>query len=267
MNICSKRSVVSKLKIEDLRLKREFSEETDRRERRERGEKNSVPFVFSAVKKAFFGSVKIGRTTLIQSLIFILFFLTACNSVDPVVKIGLVAPFEGENRAIGYDAIYAARLAVREINAAGGIGGYRVALVALDDGGESELAQETAKSLLIDPGVVAVIGHWLPQTTAVSAPIYNQANLPLIPVGQSPFTKTDPGLLSPEFRTAYEAVTPFDETADAYAGSTYDALQLLWQALELAEQTEGNITREGVQTALNGLEYQGMTGTVFVPEQ
>jgi ABC-type branched-subunit amino acid transport system substrate-binding protein len=198
------------------------------------------------------------------SIFFVFVLLTACNSVEPVVKVGLVAPFEGENRAIGYDAIYAARLAVREINAAGGIGGNRVALVALDDSSDTGLAQENAKSLVVDPGVVAVIGHWLPETTAVSLPIYQQAKLPLIPVGQSPFLATPPENLPSEFRTAYEAVTPFEETAGEYAASTYDAFQLLWQALELAEQTEGNITRKGVQTALNGLEYQGLTGTVFV---
>ena len=198
-------------------------------------------------------------------LIFTL--LSACNSVDPVVKIGLVAPFEGENRAIGYDAIYSARLAVREINAAGGIGGHRVALVALDDSSDTGLAQENAKSLVVDPGVVAVIGHWLPETTAVTAPIYRQANLSLIPLGQSPFLAVPPELLPPEFRRAYEAVTPFDETAGEYAAATYDAFQLLGQALEITEQNEGNITREGVQTALNSLEYQGLTDKVFIPEQ
>ncbi len=116
------------------------------------------------------------------------------------------------------------------------------------------LAQETAKSLVADPVVVAVIGHWLPETTAVTLPIYTQANLPFIPVGQPPFLTMPPESLSPEFRASYEAVTPFEETAGDYAGSTYDAFQLLWQALEVAEQTEGNITREGVQSALNGLE-------------
>jgi ABC-type branched-subunit amino acid transport system substrate-binding protein len=191
-------------------------------------------------------------------------FLVSC-SVDPVVKVGLVAPFEGENRAIGYDAIYSARLAVREINAAGGIGGHRVALVALNDNSDTGLAQENAKSLAVDLSVIAVIGHWLPETTAVATPIYAQANLPLIPVGKAPFLEISSDTLPAEFRAAYEAVTPFDETAGEYAGSTYDAFQLLWQALEVAEQTEGNITREGVQTALNGLEYQGLTGTVFVP--
>ena len=32
--------------------------------------------------------------------------LSGCASVKPVVKIGLVAPFEGRARAVGYDAIY-----------------------------------------------------------------------------------------------------------------------------------------------------------------
>ena len=208
--------------------------------------------------------IRVGFFSALCLLIFA--FSTACQSVDPVVKVGLVAPFEGANRAIGYDAIYSARLAVREINETGGIGGFRVALVALDDSSDLELAQKNAESLVVDPNVVAVVGHWLPETTAVSSPIYAQANLPLIPVGESPFLQTAPESLPPEFHSAYEAVTPFDETVGSYAGSTYDAFQLLWLALEDTEQNGGNITREGVKNALNGLEYEGLTGTVYVPE-
>ena len=85
-----------------------------------------------------------------------------------MVKVGLVAPFEGRHRAIGYDALYSARLAVRELNAAGGIDGTRVALVALDDSGNPEFAAATADSLIVDPNVVAVVGHWLPETTAAA---------------------------------------------------------------------------------------------------
>ena len=120
---------------------------------------------------------------------FILFLLllTACVSVDPVIKIGLVGPFEGADRAIGYDVIYSARLAVREINAAGGIDGYRVSLVALDDSGDVELAKETAVSLILDPSVVAVVGHWVPDTTDAVQPIYAEAGLPFIAGGSEPF--------------------------------------------------------------------------------
>lgn len=183
-----------------------------------------------------------------------LLMLAGCASVDPVVKIGLVAPFEGRHRAIGYDAIYSARLAVREINQSGGIGGYRVALVALDDRGEAEFARSAAASLAIDDGVVAVVGHYLPETTAAAESIYADQGLALLPAGQPPFEARDPAGLSPEFQAAYAAVTPFDETTGPYAGPTYQAFELLWSVLAKAEQATGTIDRGAVQEALSGLE-------------
>ncbi len=198
-------------------------------------------------------------------LLFTLLLLTACASVQPVVKIGLVAPFEGAQRELGYDAIYAARLAVREVNQAGGIGGYRVALVALDDGGNLQLAAETAASLTIDPAVVAVVGHGLVETTAVGQPIYAEANLPLLPLGSAPFTTQDPVLLPADFANAYNAVTPFEETAGPYAAATYDAMHLLFVAMAEAETAVGEINRDSVTNALAGLQYDGLVGTVYQP--
>ncbi|HEX6385868.1 MAG TPA: ABC transporter substrate-binding protein [Anaerolineae bacterium] len=189
-----------------------------------------------------------------------------CARVDPVVKIGLVAPFEGQYRAVGYDVIYSARLAVRQVNQAGGIGGYRVALVALDDGGNPELALETAASLAIDPAVVAVVGHWRPETTTAAAPVYAEAGLPFIATGIAPFTVADPAMLPTTFRQAYEAVTPFDETAGPYAAPAYDAFQLLLQALEEAKESGRPINRDTVAMALSGLEYMGLTGLVYQPD-
>ena len=191
--------------------------------------------------------------------------LAGCASVDPVVKVGLVAPFEGRHRDIGYDAVYAARLAVREINAAGGIGGHRVALVALDDRGDVELARGAAAALGVDPGVVAVVGHYLPETTAAAGELYERDSLPLLAAGVAPLASSDPAALPDGFRAAYEAVTPFDETAGPFAGPTYDAFGLLWSALAQAEETQGGITRGSVQEALRGLEYEGVTGEVYQP--
>ncbi len=99
-------------------------------------------------------------------LVILTLTLSACASTAPVIKIGLVAPFEGQYRSIGYEAIYAARLAIREINARGGVHGYRVELVALDDRGEPDRAIIAAQQLIIDPQVIAVIGHYRPATTA-----------------------------------------------------------------------------------------------------
>ena len=43
-------------------------------------------------------------------------------------------------------------------------------------------------SLVGDPGVVAVVGHYLPETTAAAAPIYAGGGLALLPAGAPPFT-------------------------------------------------------------------------------
>ncbi len=104
----------------------------------------------------------------------------SCGSTAPVCKFGLVAPFEGRYRPVGYDAIYAARLAVRQANASGGAGGCRVELAAYDDGGEPQAAVERARQLALDPQVVAVIGHFRVESTRAAWDVYAREALPLL---------------------------------------------------------------------------------------
>jgi len=191
---------------------------------------------------------------LLVVLMALLSIITGCRSVAPVVKVGLVAPFEGRYRDVGYDVIYSARLAVREINEAGGIGGTHIALVALDDTGNLEFAEATANSLVIDPTVVATVGHWLPETTDTAAPIYAEHGLAFLAGGEEPFAATEPAYLSTEFVNSYSAVTPFDELPGPYAGPAYDAFQLLFQAFAVAHEKNGVIDRSSVQEALAGLQ-------------
>jgi ABC-type branched-subunit amino acid transport system substrate-binding protein len=191
--------------------------------------------------------------------------LSSCASVDPVVKIGLVAPFEGRYRSLGYDVIYSARMAIREVNGAGGIGPYRVALVALDDGGDPNLAEKTAESLVIDPSLMAVIGHWLPETTAAASGVYVQGDVPLVAGGERPFEAMDPAALPAAFRSDYESVTPFDEVPGPYAGPAYDAMYLILDAMAKAYEADGRIDRGTVGLALQNSEYEGITGAVYQP--
>lgn len=107
--------------------------------------------------------------------------LAACAPVvRPVIKIGLVAPFEGRYRDVGYEVVYAVRLAVREANGRGGVAGHTLELAALDDSGDPAMAVEQAQKLATDPLVVGVIGHWLDETTTAAAPAYAKAGLPLL---------------------------------------------------------------------------------------
>lgn len=106
------------------------------------------------------------------------FGLMACQRVE-IVFIGLVAPFEGRDRPIGYDGIFGARLAVREWNAAHPMG-PQVMLVAMDDQGDPALARERARQIVAYPHLIGVIGHFRPDTTQAAAPIYRAAGIPLI---------------------------------------------------------------------------------------
>jgi len=116
-------------------------------------------------------------------VVYCVLLLTACRfpgAVRPTVKIGLVAPFEGRYRYVGYDVIYAVRMALREANAAGGVGGYSLELVAYDDGAGPAMAVEQARKLAADHEVVAAIGHFREETTGAALSAYAEAGIPLV---------------------------------------------------------------------------------------
>ena len=109
--------------------------------------------------------------------------LTACRfpgAVRPTVKVGLVAPFEGRHRYVGYDVFYAVQLALLEVNQEGGVGGLGVELVAYDDGADPEMAVEQAQKLAVDPDVVVALGHFREDTTVAAAGTYEETGLPLV---------------------------------------------------------------------------------------
>lgn len=116
-------------------------------------------------------------------LTILLTLVAACRfpgSVRPTVKIGLVAPFEGRYRYVGYDVIYAVRLALREANEGGGLNGHGVELAAFDDRGDPAAAGEQVPKLAVDPQVLAALGHFRRETTLAAAPGYADAGLPLL---------------------------------------------------------------------------------------
>jgi ABC-type branched-subunit amino acid transport system substrate-binding protein len=127
-----------------------------------------------------------GSASRLLLFVFCVLLLASCRfpgTVRPTVKIGLVAPFEGRYRYVGYDVIYAVRLAVRKANAAGGVGGYSVELVAYDDEADPAMAVEQARKLTVDPEVIAAIGHFRPETTAAAIDAYAEADILLLSPG------------------------------------------------------------------------------------
>ena len=110
----------------------------------------------------------------------------------PTVKIGLVAPFEGLHRPLGYEALFAVKLALQEKNEAGGLNGYRVELVALNDFGEAGEAAAQAREMAADPDILGVIGGWSPETAQAAAPEYERLGLAFL-VPEIDFTDSPAG--------------------------------------------------------------------------
>jgi branched-chain amino acid transport system substrate-binding protein len=98
-----------------------------------------------------------------------------------VVKIGLVAPFEGIYRQVGYEALAAMRVAIDESET----GPFEIMPLALDSGIARSQARRAMQKLLIDPSVRAVIGPFSPEAAdAVSDLLDPQGDnwfLPFLP--------------------------------------------------------------------------------------
>jgi branched-chain amino acid transport system substrate-binding protein len=118
---------------------------------------------------------------------------TVSGSTKPILKVGLVAPFEGLYRPLGYEVLYAVKLAVRERNASGGVAGYMVELVALNDDNEPVVAAQRAREMAEDPDVVGVIGHFSSQTTLAALEEYRRAGLALVTSAATANAVTDGG--------------------------------------------------------------------------
>lgn len=114
----------------------------------------------------------------------LLLLLAACGGEAPI-RVGLAGPLR-EPR--GTAMRVAAELAVAEINAAGGVRGRPLELVALDDSGTAQGAVAVARRLAGDPAVVAVVGHLTSGATLAAAPIYG---------GAQPVTVVSPSASSP----------------------------------------------------------------------
>jgi ABC-type branched-subunit amino acid transport system substrate-binding protein len=74
-----------------------------------------------------------------------------------LVKIGLVLPFHGPTPAAAMDAHVTIRQRLIDRNRAGGLNGWRLELVSLDDQNDPAVADLRLRELTLDPDVVAVL--------------------------------------------------------------------------------------------------------------
>lgn len=109
-------------------------------------------------------------------LLLLALALTSCAASHPALpgKIALLAPFEGQYREIGYNALYAVRLAFSDAKP------KHVQLLAVDDGGTQSSAVARVKALNLDPAVLAIIALGPDSTQAA---VQKANDKPLILIG------------------------------------------------------------------------------------
>jgi len=144
-------------------------------------------------------------------------------AADKTVKIGINLPFTG---ADAHDAELikdGAMLAIDEANAAGGVAGYKIDVLQLDDGtataGQYDPAQAAtnARKMVSDDAVVAAIGPQMSGSGKAMSPILSEGGLATI----TP-SSTNPDITNPKFAGQYrpkgKAVYFRTVTTDAFQG-------------------------------------------------
>lgn len=104
------------------------------------------------------------------------------------IVIALEGPLTGDQASNGRDMLRGARLAVRQVNAAGGVLGRQVRLVALDDQADparaAGMVTKAAKA-----GAVAVIGPYNSSVGQVNLPLYVKKDI--VPLRMTSSTQTE----------------------------------------------------------------------------
>jgi len=125
----------------------------------------------------------VSRFTLFPLLSAICYLLSACampGDAAPVIKIGVIATFEGTGRPLGYAVLPAIKAAAAEANARGALGRYRVLVVAVNDDLHAPTAAAQAQALALDADVLGVVGPWTAETVAAAQSILAEAGLPAL---------------------------------------------------------------------------------------
>ncbi len=141
--------------------------------------------------------------------------LTGCNS-EQTLKIGFITEQTGVDAYIGPASVPALQDYVDEINAAGGIGGYKLELIVYDTRSEVTDAVAVARRLIDQDKVVAIIG---PSWSSAGIPLSDIADAGKVPMiattaSNVNVTVSESGVLHPYmFRVCF--IDPYQGYAQA----------------------------------------------------
>jgi branched-chain amino acid transport system substrate-binding protein len=126
-----------------------------------------------------------GWRSLIPGLMHLFFGISACltctiQSSLGEIKIGAVSCLTGALSTFGVSSIQGAKMAVEEINAAGGTLGQPIQLIVEDNGSKAGETATILRKFISQDKVVAVLGGLTSSSTMEGAPLAQAAKLPLL---------------------------------------------------------------------------------------
>ena len=165
---------------------------------------------------------KLIALVLVLSLVFA---FTACGKggSDDTIKLGILCSLTGNSQTNGGYAQQGAKMAVEEINAAGGINGKQIELVIEDDGGKADTAIN-AYNKLQSQKVVAIVGPMLSSLALAMDQNVQTGKIPLL-IGATSAALTD-NIDNPYFHRLRCSDTIMAEVAASYAVSNYGAKKI-----------------------------------------
>ncbi len=107
------------------------------------------------------------------------------RDLDAEILIGFAGPLTGEMELAGEQDHNGTKLAVAELNAAGGVLGQKVVVEHVDDHCDGEQAVAAARKLVAD-GVAAAIGHLCSQAAIPASEVYEAARVPFLTLASNP---------------------------------------------------------------------------------
>ncbi len=102
------------------------------------------------------------------------------NSSSDEIKIGHFASMTGSEATFGQQVDNGIRLAVDEINAAGGVAGKKITLITEDTQSQSQVALNAAEKLLGKDEVVTLLGEVASSNSLAAAPAAQRSKIPML---------------------------------------------------------------------------------------
>jgi branched-chain amino acid transport system substrate-binding protein len=118
-------------------------------------------------------------TRLVLTLATTTALIAPALAADPI-KVGLSGPFTGGSSSMGVSMRDGVKLAVDEINKAGGVNGSMIQLVERDDEAKNEVGVQVSQELINKEKVVATLGFINTGVAQAGQRFYQEAEIPVI---------------------------------------------------------------------------------------